>query len=164
MIDQPESPTTATTPETVAPRLSAFYSALTETGPPHNVETQWLDFGDLSLPSGTVMVGDWLGYPRVFKPVDLPAGEYKLFVRAMSTTYFGLVTRVRLAPRLVGMPGGVINSVEVDSGRLGFFDSKIGHDLMMAVPAGYGEGTFEVREVLDGPRRVGIEVSFEGSF
>jgi hypothetical protein len=127
---------------------------------PHNNESPWLRFGHLSLPSGKLMIGDPLAFRQYHREVDLPAGEYTLMIRANSTSGYGTTTRVRIARTLAGTLGEALAEVEVDTGHLGFYDRVLGDALNPAVPAGYGDGIFKVREILDGAGRIGIEVDF----
>jgi hypothetical protein len=127
---------------------------------PHNTETPWIRYGELSLPSGKLMIGDPLAFRHHHHEVNMPAGEYILLIRANSSSGYSNTTRVRIARTLAGTLGEVLAEVEVDTGHLGFYDHELGNSLNPAVPAGFGDGIFKVREILDGAGRIGIEVDF----
>lgn len=147
-----------------APTPAEYYAA----PPPRvrgswNVESPWLRFGELGLPSGQLMIGDPLNPPQQHRSVHLPAGNYLLLVRAMSAYAMQSVTRIRVAMDLHGRRGEVIAEVPVDLDRVGFYDKGLGDVVSPAVPVEPGN-VLTVREIIgeESRERIGIEVMVEG--
>jgi hypothetical protein len=128
-----------------------------------NVESPWLRHGELSLPSGVLMIGDPLNPSKQHRSVHLPPGEYLILVRALSAYNLVHMTSVRIAMDVQGATGEVIAEVPVNVDQIGFYDKVLGDVVNPAVPVYLGDGelVLPVREVTieNGGCRVGVEIA-----
>lgn len=126
----------------------------------HKYESPWLKFGELSLPSGQLGIGDQMKVPESCPIIELPPDDYLLAIKAVDSRSYQATTRLRVAREPGGVLGDIIAEVSV-LGWLGVCDLGIGGAVMPVVKAGFGDNwVYQVRELLKDEARIGIEVEF----
>ncbi len=113
--------------------------------------------GTLRLISGRLFAGDKVHFGSERCPIiELPRGDYVVAV----AEFDGTPARLRLTSRADAVIGDRLGKACIDTGELSLADAYYESVFSASVPSGFGDGSYDIFEVVSDGLRVGIEVVF----